>query len=114
MPVISIIGIIGNVINLMVLTSKELQIASVNRQRVSHRSQSMFSYMKVLAISDIFCMLWTMQASIFITIGYYRVTDPKAMPTLGLAKYIWNYLDPAWRSSMNCSDFIVVVMTITR
>ena len=114
MPVIGIIGIIGNAINLIVLNSKELQVVSMNRQRVSHRSQSMFSYMKVLAISDLFCMIWTIQASIFISIGYYRVTDPKAMPSLGFAKYIWNFLDPAWRSSMNCSDFIVVVMTITR
>ena len=52
MPAISTFGIFGNVITLLVLTSNELQKVSMNRQKVSQRSQSMFIYMKVLAVID--------------------------------------------------------------
>ena len=114
MPIISIFGIIGNVMNLLVLTSKELQMVSMNRQRVSPRSQAMFNYMKVLAVTDLLELIWTIQGSYFIVKGYYRLTDPVPIPSEAMANYIWNYLDPIWRSFMNCSDFIVVVMTIVR
>ena len=114
MPIISIFGIIGNVINLVVLTSKELQLVSMNRFRVSSRSQAMFTYLKVLAITDLLELVWTIQGSYFIVKGYFRLTDPVPIPNQALANYIWNYLDPIWRSLMNCSDFIVVVMTSVR
>ena len=113
MPLISAIGLIGNVLNLVVLTSKELQTSS-RGQRVSQRSKSMFTFMKALAISDILFMMMNIQGCIFIDKGYFRLTDPVPIPTRGMAKYIWNYMAPAWNCLMSCSDFIVVVMTIVR
>ena len=74
----------------------------------------MFTYLKVLAITDLLELVWTIQGSYFIVKGYFRLTDPVPIPNQALANYIWNYLDPIWRSLMNCSDFIVVVMTSVR
>ena len=113
MPLISAVGLIGNVLNLVVLTSRELHTAA-RGQRVSQRSKSMFTFMKALAISDILFMVMNIQGCIFINKGYFRLTDPVPIPTRGMAKYIWNYMAPVWNCLMSCSDFIVVVMTIIR
>ena len=113
MPSISTIGIIGNVIALLVLTSKELQVTK-HKQRISQRSQSMFSFMKALAIVDIFELLWTFQGAYFSVNGYWRFTLPTPIPTKSMATYIWNYMEPIWRIFMHSSDFILVVMTIVR
>jgi hypothetical protein len=55
---------VGNVINLIVLSSKELRINS-RGHRVSQRSKSMFSYMKALAITDLLYLMMTIEGSIF-------------------------------------------------
>ena len=115
MPSISAIGIIGNVINLVVLTSKELQkVTSMNKQKISQGSQSMFNFMKALAIIDIFELLLTFQGAMFQVNGYARITNPVPIPSRSLANYVWNYAEPTLRTFMYCSDFILVVMTITR
>ena len=114
MPAISTFGIIGNVIILMVLTSKELQKVSTTRQKVSQRSQSMFIYMRVLAIIDIFELIWTYQGAYFTITGYWRVTDKAVIPTKSMANYVWNYMDPIWHAFMYASDFILVAMTVVR
>ena len=98
MPAISTFGIIGNVIILMVLTSKELQKVSTTRQKVSQRSQSMFIYMRVLAVIDIFELIWTYQGAYFTITGYWRVTDKAVIPTKSMANYVWNYMDPIWHA----------------
>lgn len=108
-----IIGIVGNIINLVVLTSKELQSSS-RGHRLSRRSKSMFTYMKALAITDLLYLTMTIQGCVFIIKGYFRTTDAVPMPTQGMAKYIWNYMYPAWNAFMNCSDYIVVTMTLVR
>ena len=114
MPTISAIGIVGNVINLVVLTSQELQKVSMTKQKVSQRSQTMFNFMKALAIIDIFELLLTIQGNIFQVIGYARVTNPVPIPTQSLANYVWNYAEPVWRTCMYSSDFILVIMTVAR
>ena len=114
MPAISTFGIIGNVIILLVLTSKELQMVSMNRQKVSQRSQSMFIYMKVLAVIDIFELIWTYQGAFFSVNGYWRFTLPTPIPTKSMAVYVFNFMEPIWRIFMHSSDFILVVMTIVR
>ena len=114
MPAISAIGIIGNVINLVVLNSKELQKVSMNKQKVSQRSQSMFNFMKALAIIDILELLLNFQGAMFQVNGYARITNPVPIPSRNLANYVWNYAEPTLRTFMYCSDFILVIMTITR
>ena len=114
MPAISTFGIIGNVVILLVLTSNELQKVSTNRQKVSQRSQSMFIYMKVLAVIDIFELIWTYQGAYFTINGYWRVTDKAVIPTKSMANYVWNYMDPIWHTFMYASDFILVAMTTVR
>ena len=114
MPAISAIGIIGNVINLVVLNSKELQKVSMNKQKVSQRSQSMFNFMKALAIIDILELLLNFQGAMFQANGYARITNPVPIPSRNLANYVWNYAEPTLRTFMYCSDFILVIMTITR
>ena len=114
MPAISAFGIIGNLIILLVLTSKELQMVSTNRQKVSQRSQSMFIYMKVLAVIDIFELIWTYQGAHFTLNGYWRVTAPAPIPTKAMANYVWNYMEPVWKTFMHSSDFVLVAMTVVR
>ena len=114
MPAICTFGIIGNVIILLVLNSKELQMVSTNRQKVSQRSQSMFIYMKVLAVIDIFELVWTYQGAYFSQNGYWRVTLPTPIPTKAMANYIWNYMEPIWKTFMHGSDFVLVAMTVVR
>ena len=74
----------------------------------------MFSYMKALAITDLLYLIMTIQGCVFIIKGYFRKTDAVPMPTRGMAEYIWNYMYPAWNAFMNCSDYIVVMMTLVR
>lgn len=109
-PTICVIGIIGNAINLVVLTSKELKQSTKGHQR----SKSMFTYMKVLAITDIFSLVMNIQSSAFTVKGYFRTTDFVPMPTKGMAEYIWNYMWTFWHIFLNCSDYVVVMMTLVR
>ena len=74
----------------------------------------MFSFMKALAIVDIFELLWTYQGAFFSVNGYWRFTLPSPIPSKSMAIYIWNFMEPIWRIFMHCSDFILVVMTIVR
>ena len=60
-PIILAIGIFGNVLNLVVLTSKELKESTKGHQR----SKSMFTYMKVLAITDILSLVMNIQSCTF-------------------------------------------------
>lgn len=110
---IATIGIIGNVTNLIVLSSKELRITP-RGHRISQRTKSMYSYMKALAITDLFYLALSIQGCIFTIHGYFRLTDPRSMPTKGMGMYIWNYMSPFWNGFAACSDFIIVVMTTVR
>ena len=74
----------------------------------------MFSFMKALAIVDIFELLWTYQGAFFSVNGYWRFTLPSPIPSKSMAIYIWNFMEPIWRIFMHSSDFILVVMTIVR
>lgn len=71
MPLIALIGFLGNMINLVVLSSKELKTTS-RGNKVSQRSKSMFSYMKALAITDLLYLTMTFQGCYFtIKVLYY-------------------------------------------
>ena len=74
----------------------------------------MFNFMKALAIIDILELLLTFQGAMFQVNGYARITNPVPIPTRSLANYVWNYAEPTLRTFMYCSDFILVIMTITR
>ena len=109
-PIILAIGIFGNVLNLVVLTSKELKESTKGHQR----SKSMFTYLKVLAITDILSLVMNIQSCTFIVKGYFRTTGFVPMPTKGMAEYVWNYMWPFWHIFLNCSDYVVVLMTLIR
>ena len=64
LPTIVAIGAIGNLINLVVLSSKDIRLTS-RGHRVSQRSRSMFSYMKALAITDLLYLMMTIQGCVF-------------------------------------------------
>ena len=61
---IIVIGVVGNCINLVVLSSKELKMTA-RGNKVSQRSKYMFSYMKGLAYTDLVYLLMTIQVCIF-------------------------------------------------
>ena len=63
-PLIIVIGVVGNCINLVVLSSKELKMTA-RGNKVSQRSKYMFSYMKGLAYTDLVYLLMTIQVCIF-------------------------------------------------
>ena len=64
LPTIVAIGAIGNLINLVVLSSSDIKLTS-RGHRVSQRSRSMFSYMKALAITDLLYLMMTIQGCVF-------------------------------------------------
>ena len=109
-PTILTIGIIGNIINLIVLTSKELKKSTKGHQR----SQSMFTYMKALAITDILSLVMNIQTCVFTVKGYFRRTDFVPPPNKGMAEYVWNYMWTIHHTFLNCSDYVVVMMTLVR
>ena len=63
-PCIIAIGVTGNIINLIVLTSKDLKLTAKGN-KVSQRSKYMFSYMKALAYTDLMYLFMVIQICIF-------------------------------------------------
>ena len=61
----SIIGILGNLTNLSVLSSKEI-CHTPKGHKISQRSRSMYSYMKALATTDLLYLGMNLMGSYFI------------------------------------------------
>ena len=70
MPLIVLVGLVGNSINLAVLSSGHLRSGSSRHrgQRLSKRSAAMYTYMKALAVTDILYLILTIEGCIFTTL----------------------------------------------
>ena len=74
----------------------------------------MFTYMKLLSLTDISYLLVTIQACILTDLGYYLTNDARVSTSKSLVTWIWVYLTPIWNICGSASDLIVVCMTAAR
>ena len=101
LPLISVFGIVSNILNLCVLSKNQFQ-------------RVMFSYMKVLSMSDIAYLVYTIQACIFTDLGYFLTDGGKQSTNYVIEIYVWIMITPFWNAFASLSDFIVVCMTLAR
>ena len=101
LPIISIVGIAGNVVNLAVLSRPGFK-------------GFMFTYMKLLSLTDISYLLLTIAACVFTDLGYYLTDDARVSTSHALVTWVWVYLTPIWNVCGSASDLIVVCMTVAR
>ena len=104
LPIISLVGIVGNVINLAVLY----------RGIDGPFKGFMYTYMRLLSMTDLTYLLYTIQACVFTDLGYYLSVGGRLSGDRALIAYVWVYLTPLWNTFGTASDLIVVCMTISR
>ncbi len=74
----------------------------------------MFSYMRLLSVTDLTYLLYCVETCAFVDTGYYLSVGGRDSPSRALIVYVWNCLTPLWNISAAASDVIIVCMTTSR
>ena len=98
-PIFALFGVVGNILSLFILSQPQF-------------IDSLYIYLKGLAIADLGYLIMALQASVILC--FDPDSSRMTINEKSLTSYIRMCLNPLWNAFIGASDFIVVFMTFNR